>query len=262
MAQPDPAYDKVREICLGFPGADEKLSWGAPTFHVRGRMFVMYGDGEALVKATLAEQKKLVSTDPDRFYVPKYFGVKGWVGVKLEGGKKKADYIELAILAEEAYRSVAPPSVVRSGAIRPAATRPPPKRAFTDPAAAKAALARLSAICLALPEAEAETEGRHATFRARKKVFAYFLDNHHGDGIIAACVKGDKKDNAKLVKADPKRFYPPAYMYANGWLGVRVDGKRVDWKDVAERVKASYALSLSPPRRAARAAARGARRKS
>jgi hypothetical protein len=252
MTQPDVAYDKVREICLGFPGADEKLSWGAPTFHVRGRMFVMYGDGEALVKATLGEQKKLVASDPDRFYVPKYFGVKGWVGVRLERGKRKPDYIELAILAEEAYRSVAPPSVVRSGAIRPAATRPPPKRAVTDPIVAKQALERLTAICLELPGAAAETEGRFATFRAKEKAFAYFLDNHHGDGIIGACVKGEKKNNAKLLKADPRRFYAPAYRYSSGWLGVRLDGKKVDWKDVAERVKASYGLNLSPARRARR----------
>jgi anti-sigma regulatory factor (Ser/Thr protein kinase) len=55
----------------------------------------------------------------------------------------------------------------------------------------------------------------------KKKVFAYFLDNHHGDGIVAACVKGDKRANAKLVAAEPKRFFSPAYIGPRGYLGVR-----------------------------------------
>jgi hypothetical protein len=32
----------------------------------------------------------------------------------------------------------------------------------------------------------------------------------------------------------------PAYIGARGWVGVRLDTKRVDWKDVAKRVEASY----------------------
>jgi hypothetical protein len=50
-------------------------------------------------------------------------------------------------------------------------------------------LARLSKLCLALPEAVRALHGDHADFRVRKKVFAYFLDSHHGDGIISVCVK-------------------------------------------------------------------------
>ena len=40
---------------------------------------------------------------------------------------------------------------------------------------------RLSDIALALPGASMETQGDHASFRVKKKVFAYFLNNHHGD---------------------------------------------------------------------------------
>ena len=53
-------------------------------------------------------------------------------------------------------------------------------------------------------------------------------------------MKGDKRANAALVRGEPTRFFLPAYLGARGWVGVRIDTKRVDWKDVAKRVEASY----------------------
>jgi hypothetical protein len=160
------------------------------------------------------------------------------VGVRVDDAS--ADWIGLSMLVEEAWRSVAPARVLR-GEAAPAARRPPQSpRVTTDAAAARAALERLAAICLALPDAVCERESRHATFRVRGKVFAYFLDNHHGDGAIAACVKGDKRENDALVRKDPARFFRPAYIGARGWIGVRLDTARVAWKDVAARVQASY----------------------
>jgi len=99
---------------------------------------------------------------------------------------------------------------------------------------------RLSKICLALPEASMERSGSHATFRVRKKVFAYFLDNHHGDGIVSVCVKTQLGENRDLARANPKTFYLPAYIGARGWLGYRIDRGSIDWKDVARFVKSSY----------------------
>jgi phosphoribosylglycinamide formyltransferase-1 len=117
----------------------------------------------------------------------------------------------------------------------------------TDPKTARQALERLTKICLALPQAECERESRHATFRFRKKVFAYFLDNHHGDGIVAACVRGDSREHARLIASAPKRFFSPAYIGPRGYLGVRLDTGRVDWKDVAARVGASYGRVARSP---------------
>lgn len=95
-------------------------------------------------------------------------------------------------------------------------------------------------MCQALPETTVEHESQQAAFRVGKKVFAYFLDNHHGDGIISVCIKTDKAAAAKLVRRDPDRFHRPAYIGAHGWLGVRLDHPDVDWKDVARRVLASW----------------------
>jgi hypothetical protein len=245
------AYQHVREIALRFPAADEKLSHGCPSFHVRGKMFLMfvgesYGHGTAVwCKATLEEQRERVAADPARYFVPPYVGVKGWVGVSVE--PEKADWIDLSILVEDAWRSVAPPRIVRGEVVPERAPVAPVTRVTTDPKVAREALERVKKMCLVLPEAECEIESKHATFRVRKKVFAYFLDNHHGDGVIAVCVRSDKRENAQTIAADPKRFYLPQYIGPRGYMGIRLDTRRVDWKGVAERVNASY-RSVAPKR--------------
>jgi hypothetical protein len=255
----DAAYARVRAIGLGFPAAEEKLSHGAPSFHVRGKMFLTFvddhhGDGRVAVwcKSSHEEQRRRVASDPGRFFVPPYVGVKGWLGVRVDG--TDTDWIDLAILVEEGWRSVAPPRILRGDDVPPPAPVPPPSpRVRTDAKVARRALDRLTALCLALPDATSEPEARHATFRVgapgRGKVFAYFLDNHHGDGIIGVCVKGDKRANAALMRKDPGRFFLPAYIGPRGWLGVRLDAPRTDWKDVAERVAASY-RTVAPKARA------------
>jgi len=251
----DAALERVRAICMRFPAAEEKLSHGAPSFHVRGKMFLNFvddhhADGRLAVwcKSTLEEQRQLVADDPVQFFVPPYVGVRGWVGVRLD--KPGTDWIGLSIIVEHGWASVAPPNV-RSGKWVPTAPPPPPPvRMKTDAKVARDALERMTAICLALPDATCERESQHATFRVGKKVFAYFLDNHHGDGIVAASVKVEKAAARALAKKDAKRFFLPAYMGAHGWVGIRVDGKRVDWKDIAARIATSYA-GAAPKKRGA-----------
>jgi hypothetical protein len=90
-------------------------------------------------------------------------------------------------------------------------------------------LVRFTKICLGFPRAERESMGPHTGFKIKKKTFAYFLKNHHGDGIVGVWCKVLPGDNAVLIKADPKRFYMPAYIGPRGWVALRLDGKRIDW---------------------------------
>jgi len=105
-----------------------------------------------------------------------------------------------------------------------------------------ARLTRVSKICLAFPEAARELCGKHAGFSVRKKTFAWFLDDHHGDGIVAVSCKVLPGDNNALVAANPGRFYLPAYMASRGWVALRLDTKKVDWDEVAELIHTSYQL--------------------
>jgi predicted DNA-binding protein (MmcQ/YjbR family) len=105
-----------------------------------------------------------------------------------------------------------------------------------------ARLARLTKICLALPDATREVMGDHAGFRVRKKTFAYFLNDHHGDGIVSVCAKVLPGDNTALISAQPVRFYLPAYIGPRGWVALRLDRGAIDWTEVSELVKTSYQL--------------------
>ena len=104
-------------------------------------------------------------------------------------------------------------------------------------------LAKLTALCLALPEAERTTRGDHADFRVRGKVFAYFLNNHHGDGIISVCCKSAMGENVDRVSREPDRYYLPAYIGPRGWFGLRLDRGAVNWSEVKNIVELSYCLA-------------------
>ena len=108
-------------------------------------------------------------------------------------------------------------------------------------------LSRLTKICLALPEAERRYNGSHAAFLVRKRTFAYFLNDHHGDGIVSVAGKALPRDNVVLAAAQPARFYLPAYIGPRGWIALRLDNGKVDWGEVAELVTCSYCL-LAPKR--------------
>jgi predicted DNA-binding protein (MmcQ/YjbR family) len=103
-------------------------------------------------------------------------------------------------------------------------------------------LEEVTRICLALPEAERNVRGDHADFRVRGKVFAYYLNNHHGDGIVSVCCKAALGEAVDRVSRDPERFYLPAYIGPRGWFGLRLDRDRVDWGEVRNIVELSYCL--------------------
>jgi len=126
-----------------------------------------------------------------------------------------------------------------------------PKRSAEDPR-----LTRLTKIALALPEATRQIYGSHAQFLVRKKTFAYFLNDHHGDGIVAVTGKVLPGDNKALAEAQPRRFYLPAYIASKGWVALRLDVGKIDWDEVRELLVGSYALIA--PRRLAELVKTGA----
>jgi hypothetical protein len=106
-------------------------------------------------------------------------------------------------------------------------------------------LGRLAEICVALPEATRQDSGRHAAFRIRKRAFAYWLDDHHGDGIVGLVCKARWGEADALIATDPERFYKPAYVGPRGWVGLRLDRGDIDWTEVTDLVTESY-LSMAP----------------
>jgi hypothetical protein len=101
---------------------------------------------------------------------------------------------------------------------------------------------RLLALCSALPDVASEGD-QHLRFQVRNKSFAYYLDDHHGDGLVALCCKAAPGEAASLIASDPNRFYRPAYLGHRGWIALRLDTEAVDWDEVEELVVDAYALT-------------------
>lgn len=100
---------------------------------------------------------------------------------------------------------------------------------------------RVAAIVAELPEATC-TGDQHLTLAVRKKTFGYFLDDHHGDGIVGVAFKAGPGEQEALVRSDPARFYVPSYLGARGWAAVRLDVGRVNWTEVRELLTEAYRL--------------------
>jgi predicted DNA-binding protein (MmcQ/YjbR family) len=106
-------------------------------------------------------------------------------------------------------------------------------------------LARLTTICLTLPEAMADDRHPpHRGFVVGKKNFAWFTVNEHGDGRVALGIRANANENEELVASDPQRFGLPKYVARHGWVTYYLDvpGRPVDWAEVTELVRESYRL--------------------
>lgn len=109
-------------------------------------------------------------------------------------------------------------------------------------------LRRLAEICEGLPDVQTAAIGRrkeHRSFLVRKKIIAYYLFDHHGDGRIALWCKAAPGEQGRLVEDDPRRFFVPPYLGPRGWVGVRLDLESVDWAQVAYLVRNAYRLTAS-----------------
>lgn len=109
--------DRVRRICMALPEAYEKLSHGEPTFGVKKKLFAMYadagnhhGNGRHALWCNAPEglQNLLVTTEPEKYFVPPYVGVRGWIGINLDA----VDDDELEAQVAQSYCMVAPKKLV------------------------------------------------------------------------------------------------------------------------------------------------------
>ncbi|MFR9801303.1 MmcQ/YjbR family DNA-binding protein [Pseudonocardia sp. RS010] len=107
----------------------------------------------------------------------------------------------------------------------------------SGPQGAAAALQRLRALCLALPEVIERISHGEPTWFVRR-TFVTFADHHHDDRLAFWCAAPPGVQE-ELVAAAPERFFRPPYVGTRGWVGVRLDVP-VDWDEIAELVTDAY----------------------
>ena len=81
---------------------------------------------------------------------------------------------------------------------------------------------RLVALCRSLPEASVER-----------------ADVDH----LAFLCKAPPGEQGRLVKEDPVRYFVPPYVERRGWVGLRLDTPRVNWREVKNLAFAAYVLT-------------------
>lgn len=111
---------RLRSIALALPGAVETITFGRPWFRA-GRVFAVYGSATKGPERVLHPRAVIVHVDDDerparlpdrRFFVPGYFGPKGWLGVDLD--LPDTDWTEVAELLDASHRFAAPPRLRRT----------------------------------------------------------------------------------------------------------------------------------------------------
>lgn len=108
--------EMLRALCMALPAATERLSHGEAAWFVRkSPQFVMFADHHHddrvafYAAAPAGAQEDWIARDSTRFFSPPYFGGRGWIGVYLD---VEQDWEEIADIVEDAYRTVAPRSLV------------------------------------------------------------------------------------------------------------------------------------------------------
>lgn len=100
--RPESLLERVRELALELPRAEEKMSHGAPGFRVEGGKFFAYfshdhhGNGvtSLIVRSSGAEEmESLIEADGELYYRPMYYGASGWIGIRLDVRDNDWDHV-------------------------------------------------------------------------------------------------------------------------------------------------------------------------
>ena len=107
-------------------------------------------------------------------------------------------------------------------------------------------LERLREICLSLPGATEKEAWGDPTWRVKDRIFAMQKGNYEG-GRPSVWFKAPPGGQTVLVASAPDRFFVPPYVGHKGWVGLWLDGRRVDWAELADLLEESHRL-IAPKR--------------
>ncbi len=95
-------------------------------------------------------------------------------------------------------------------------------------------LAKLRTLCQKFPEFKEVEAWGHPTFRAGKKMFAAYGDDHEGP-TLGVKVGFDRQDEL----LNDNRFFPTPYAARQGWVSLHLGGK-TNWTEIAGLLEEAY----------------------
>lgn len=110
-------------------------------------------------------------------------------------------------------------------------------------------LTRIRSVVASLPETSEKLAWGAPTFRVREKMFAMYLDDHHGDGRVALWCKAPPGAQEAMVAAQPEQFFIPPYVGKGGWIGIHLD-RGLEWSAIAALLAEAW-RAAAPKRLAA-----------
>ena len=100
---------RLRAICFALPEASEEPMRRGPSYRVADKIFALerpWNDWRALwCKVPEGSREILLEAEPTRFFIPPYFGAKGWIGVGLDEAVGRR---EVEAFVRRSYGLVAP----------------------------------------------------------------------------------------------------------------------------------------------------------
>jgi len=98
--------ERLRKICLALADVDETITFGHPTFRVRGKMFAVLEEykGELGICVKVEKELQGIFLDDSRFFRTPYIGKHGWVTLKVFAAR--LNWTEVKDLVRGSYRLV------------------------------------------------------------------------------------------------------------------------------------------------------------
>jgi predicted DNA-binding protein (MmcQ/YjbR family) len=122
MISEESILKKLRNVCLRLPDVEETVSFGHPTFRVRGgKIFAVLETykGELGICVNVGKLMQGIFLDDPRFFRTPYIGQHGWVTLRVYAAR--LNWKEIGELVKGSYLLVAPkpskkPRVIAQGA--------------------------------------------------------------------------------------------------------------------------------------------------
>lgn len=99
---------------------------------------------------------------------------------------------------------------------------------------------RVRRLCAALPDTEEKVSHGAPAFFAGQRLYAMFLNNHHGDGHVAVWAAAPEGHQPMLIHLSPEKYFRPPYVGVKGWIGIEL--AQVDDDELAGRLAEAWRL--------------------